>query len=68
MDVVHKQLLFLFWVVHEGERLNHFEEKTLINQKLLPLVSVKHLLGVRRHKRVEVGVKFLGISKCLLLH
>jgi hypothetical protein len=65
VDVIHKQFLFLFRVVHEGERLNHFKEEALIDQELLALVSVIHLLSVSRHKGIEIGVKFLRIGKGL---
>jgi hypothetical protein len=46
VDIIHKQLLFLLGVVHEGQRLNHLEEEALVDQELLPFVCVKHLLGV----------------------
>jgi len=46
MYVIHKQFLFLFRVIHEGQRLDHLEEEALIDQELLALVSVKHFLGV----------------------
>jgi hypothetical protein len=46
VDIIHKQLLFLLGVVHEGQRLNHLEEEALVDQELLPFVCVEHLLGV----------------------
>ena len=46
MYIIHKQLLFLLRIVHEGQRLDHLEEEALIDQELLALVSVKHFLGV----------------------
>jgi len=50
----------------DRQLLHHLEKIALIDQELLSLVGVVHLLGVCGNQGVEVGVEVFLVSGCLL--
>ena len=47
--------------------MDHLERVALVNEELLALVSIVHLLRVGGHQRVEVRIVVVQISSRLLL-